>query len=340
MDGPGRRDKRESDIEVVPGEAEGSVDGAAGEGPGSWSTGPVASLPMRLSTVILPIYRWTEGRQVWARAEELGLHAAYTYDHLSWREFRDRPWFGAVPTLAGAAAATRRLRIGTLVTSPNFRHPVVLAKELMTLDDLAGGRLTIGVGSGGTGFDASVLGQRPWSPPERTERFAEFLALLDRLLTQPSTTEEGTHYAAVAARMIPGCVQRPRPPFLVAAAGRRGLGLAAEFGQGWVTYGDPGAPAARPAEQSLGVVRAQLEGLEAACRAQGRDPRAIDKVLLQGLTAERPLASVDAFVDWAGWYRELGFAEVVVHWPVPDSTFATDPDLFERIVTEGGAQLR
>ena len=78
---------------------------------------------MRLSTVILPIYRWNaEGREVWQRAEALGFHTAYTYDHLSWREpFRDRTWFGAIPTLTAAAAATERMRLGTLVTSVKSR---------------------------------------------------------------------------------------------------------------------------------------------------------------------------------------------------------------------------
>ncbi len=79
---------------------------------------------MRLSTVILPIHRWSEGRAVWRRAEELGFHAAYTYDHLSWRSFREEPWFGAVPTLTAAATATERLRLGTPVTSVNPRSPI------------------------------------------------------------------------------------------------------------------------------------------------------------------------------------------------------------------------
>lgn len=101
----------------------------------------------RLSTVILPIDRWHEGgRAKWRAAEELGFHAAYTYDHLSWRTFRDGPWFGALPTLTAAATATERLRLGTLVTSPNFRHPVTLAKELISLDDVSGGRITLGIG--------------------------------------------------------------------------------------------------------------------------------------------------------------------------------------------------
>ncbi|KQV15536.1 MULTISPECIES: LLM class flavin-dependent oxidoreductase [unclassified Kitasatospora] len=294
---------------------------------------------MRLSTVILPIHRWSEGQKIWRRAEDLGFHAAYTYDHLSWRSFRDEPWFGAVPTLTAAATATERIRLGTLVTSPNFRHPVTLAKELVSLDDISGGRVTVGIGAGGIGFDATAMGQEAWSSKERADRFGEFLPLLDRLLTQDATTESGTYYSAVEARNIPGCVQRPRVPFYVAAAGPRGMRLAAEFGQGWVTYGDPKGPAAVPAEQAPAVIAAQLAKLAAACEAQGREVGELEKVLLQGSTAEKPLASLDAFVDWAGTYRELGMTELVIHWPVPDSIFANDVAVFERIATEGLAQL-
>ncbi|HET6634599.1 MAG TPA: LLM class flavin-dependent oxidoreductase, partial [Streptomyces sp.] len=137
---------------------------------------------MRLSTVILPVRRWHDGgRDQWVHAEELGFHTAYTYDHLSWREpFREGTWFGAVPTLTAAATATRRMRLGTMVTSPNFRHPVTLAKELLTLDDVSGGRITLGIGAGGSGFDATALGQEPWTPRERADRFGEFVPMLDR----------------------------------------------------------------------------------------------------------------------------------------------------------------
>ncbi|MFD7413345.1 LLM class flavin-dependent oxidoreductase [Kitasatospora purpeofusca] len=294
---------------------------------------------MRLSTVILPIHRWSEGQKVWRRAEDLGFHAAYTYDHLSWRSFRDEPWFGSLPTLTAAATATERIRLGTLVTSPNFRHPVTLAKELITLDDVSGGRLTLGIGAGGTGYDATATGQEAWSPKERADRLGEFLPLLDELLTHDATTREGTYYSAVEARNIPGCVQSPRVPFYVAATGPRGLRLAAEFGQGWVTYGDPKGPPDVPVEQAPAVVAAQIAKLTAACEARGRDVGELEKVLLQGSTAEKPLESLDAFVDWAGTYRELGITELVVHWPVPDSIFANDLAVFERIATEGLAQL-
>ncbi|MFE1575256.1 LLM class flavin-dependent oxidoreductase [Streptomyces fradiae] len=299
-------------------------------------------MTLRLSTVILPVRRWHEGgRDQWTRAEELGFHAAYTYDHLSWRSFRDGPWFGALPTLTAAAAATRRMRLGTLVTSPNFRHPVTLAKELISLDDISGGRITLGIGAGGSGFDATALGQEAWTPRERADRFAEFVPLLDRLLTEGAVTHEGPHYSAVEARNVPGCVQRPRLPFAVAATGPRGMRLAARHGQAWVTTGDPKLFETGTPEQSRAALREQLDRLGKACAEIGRDAAEPDKILLTGFTPEANgvLDSVDAFVDFAGRHAELGFDEIVVHAPIPGSVFAADEVVFERIATEGIAQV-
>ncbi|MFH8991969.1 LLM class flavin-dependent oxidoreductase [Streptomyces sp. NPDC017940] len=300
-------------------------------------------MSLRLSTVILPVRRWHDGgKERWQRAEELGFHTAYTYDHLSWRTFRDGPWFGAVPTLTAAAAVTERLRLGTLVTSPNFRHPVTLAKELITLDDVSDGRITLGIGAGGNGFDASTLrraGEEPWTPRERADHFAEFLPLLDRLLTEDSVTYEGERYAAYEARNIPGCVQRPRLPFAVAATGPRGLRLAARHGQAWVTTGDPKISESGTPEQSLDAIRGQVDRLGAACAEIGRDVGELGKVLLTGFTPDRPLASFDAFVDFAGRHAPLGVDEIVLHWPLPGTDFAADEKLFERIATEALAQL-
>lgn len=300
-------------------------------------------MSLRLSTVILPYRRWSEGgRKAWQRAEQLGFHAAYTYDHLSWRSFRDGPWFGAVPTLTAAAAVTDQLRLGTLVTSPNFRHPVTLAKELISLDDVSGGRITLGIGAGGTGFDATTLAQEPWTPRERADRFAEFVTLLDRLLSEDSVSYQGDFYSAHEARNIPGCVQRPRLPFAVAATGPRGLRLAAQYGQAWVTTGDPKVSESGTPEQSFQAIRGQVEKLSDACAAIGRDVAGLDKVLLTGFTPERSrvLESLDAFVDFAGRHQELGFTEIVVHWPIPDSDFAADEKVFEQIAMEAAAQLR
>ncbi|MEU6573114.1 LLM class flavin-dependent oxidoreductase [Streptomyces sp. NPDC046805] len=299
-------------------------------------------MSLRLSTVILPYRRWHEGaRSAWMRAEELGFHAAYTYDHLSWRSFRDGPWFGAIPTLTAAAAVTERLRLGTLVTSPNFRHPVQLAKELISLDDISGGRVTLGIGAGGTGFDATALGQEPWTPRERADRLAEFVPLLDRLLTEDSVSYEGHFYSAHEARNIPGCVQRPRLPFAVAATGPRGLKLAARHGQAWVTTGDPKLYETGTPEESRAAIRGQVEKLGKACAEIGRDAGTVEKTLLTGFTPDRgrPLESLDAFVDFAGRHQELGFDEIVIHWPIPDSDFAANEKVFEQIATEAVAQL-
>jgi alkanesulfonate monooxygenase SsuD/methylene tetrahydromethanopterin reductase-like flavin-dependent oxidoreductase (luciferase family) len=246
-----------------------------------------------------------------------------------------------VPTLAAAASATDRIRLGTMVTSPNFRDPVTLAKDLISLDDVSGGRIVLGIGSGTTGFDATVLGQEAWSPKERADRFAEFVPLLDRLLTEDAVTHDGTFYSAVEARNIPGCVQRPRLPFVVAATGPRGLEVAARHGQGWVTTGDPRLFETGTPEQSRAAIRGQIDRLGAACADIGRDVSEIEKTLLTSFTPDRdgPMQSLDAFVDFAGRHRDLGITEIAVHAPIPDSDFAADQRVFERIAKEALAQL-
>jgi alkanesulfonate monooxygenase SsuD/methylene tetrahydromethanopterin reductase-like flavin-dependent oxidoreductase (luciferase family) len=285
--------------------------------------------------VILPLERWTASKEKWRRADELGFHAAYTYDHLSWLRLKDRPWFGAVPTLTAAATVTSRIRLGTMVTSPNFRHPVPLAKDLLSIDDVADGRLIVGVGSGGLGGDATVLGEAEWTSRERADRFGEFVSLLDELLRSSETTFRGTFYSALGARMLPGTVQRPRPPFYVAANGVRGMRLAVEFGQGWITLGR--SPDDR--ESCFDVVTSQMKHLNQTLVETGQDPDALERVLLDGFSSEQPLASLDQFVDWAGRYRDLGITELVVHWPEPNSLFESDMNVFEKIATEGLGQL-
>ena len=123
----------------------------------------------RVGVLILPEHRWSDAAARWRSAESLGFDHAWTFDHLTWRSFRDEPWFGAVPTLTAAAAVTSTIRLGTLVATPNFRHPVPFAKEVVTLDDIAGGRLTLGLGAGGPGWDATVLGHPEWASTERAD---------------------------------------------------------------------------------------------------------------------------------------------------------------------------
>src|SRR5207302_8774190 len=133
-----------------------------------------------------------------------------------------------------------------------------LALDVMSLDDISRGRLTLGLGAGGGGPDARVLGGERWSPHERADRFAEFVDLLDRLLTAERTTHRGRYYSATGALMRPGCVQRPRVPFAIAAAGPRGMALAVRYADSWVTLGDRRRLREQTAEQHRASVRDQL----------------------------------------------------------------------------------
>ncbi len=278
-------------------------------------------------------------RALWLRVEELGFDHAWTYDHLAWRSLRDSTWFGAVPFLAAGAVVTERIRLGTLVASPNFRHPVPFARELVTLDDVSGGRITLGIGAGADGWDAVMLGQDPWSPRERSDRFAEFLDVLDRLLREPETSHQGSFYAAVEARSYPGCVQKPRIPFAVAATGPRGMRLAATLGQTWVTTGDLGPESSLlGVDEGVRVVRAQMAHLDEACTAVGRDPASIARLVLTGPRLAAGLTSIDAFDETVGRYSEIGVTDFVVHWPRAEDPYAGDRATFERIFADVGSR--
>lgn len=290
---------------------------------------------MRIGVVILPEHSWREAKPLWERAEELGFDHAWTYDHLTWRSFHDRSWFGAIPTLTAAAGVTERIRLGSLVASPNFRHPVPFAKELVTLDDISGGRLTLGIGAGTpTGWDATMLGHDLWSAGERAGRFDEFVDLLDRLLSQPVTTYQGEYYAAREARTYPGWVQQPRIPFAVAATGPRGMRLAARYAGTWVTTGVRHKPSPVAPAEGAGDVAAQMERLDDACEAEERDPATLDRLVLTGPVLDPGLRSPQQWDDTVGTYEAVGVTDLVVHWPRPDEPYENDPETFERIFAD------
>jgi alkanesulfonate monooxygenase SsuD/methylene tetrahydromethanopterin reductase-like flavin-dependent oxidoreductase (luciferase family) len=292
---------------------------------------------MRIGVVVLPELPWTQQVTQWQRLDEWGFHAAYTYDHLAWRSLADSPWYATVPTLAAAATATRRIRLGTWVASPNFRHPVLFAKELMTLDELSQGRFTLGVGAGGTGFDATVLGAAEPTPGERVARLAEFVDALDLLLTQPSTTYDGVWYRSVEARMVPGCVQKPRLPFVIAANGPKAMRVVARHGQGWATTGL--TPPDEGPDRWWATLPDAVNRLDQALVAAGREPGDVERYLSVDASGAFALDSVEQLRDVLGRARELGFAEVVVHWPRPDGVYAGDERILEQVATDVLPQL-
>ncbi|MBU2666173.1 LLM class flavin-dependent oxidoreductase [Actinoplanes bogorensis] len=244
-------------------------------------------------------------------AERAGVSTVWTYDHLTWPLLKDSPWYGCVPLLAAAAGATERVRLGVQVATPNYRHPVPFAKELMTLDQLSGGRLDVGLGAGTENLDAWVLGDEPLTPRQRMDRFGEWIGLLDTLLTQDVTTVRGERYTAVDAHQLPGCVQTPRVPFTVAGTGPRSLALVARYGQSWVTYGPYGPAVA--ADEWFAALEKQSAQLDKVL-----DGRKIRRVVNVALETYWPFESRDRYADTVGRLAALGFDEVSVHWPRPD----------------------
>ncbi|GGN61704.1 luciferase [Actinoplanes lobatus] len=285
---------------------------------------------MRIGIVILPDRRWADASRRWRLAEEFGFDHAWTYDHLGWRDLVDGPWFDAVPTLTAAAMVTSRIRLGTYVASPNFRHPVHFAREVTALDDISDGRLILGLGAGGIGFDSAVLGAPELTPRARVDRFAEFLELFDGILRQPATTWSGSWYSAVDARNDPGPVQQPRPPFVVAANGPRALRLAARYGDGWVTTG----PQADSAEEWWRAVAEIRDRFHAAMESAGRPLESVDRYLNLDSSPVYSMTSVDAFTDATGRARELGFTDVITHWPRESSWYAGDEKVLEAVAAE------
>jgi alkanesulfonate monooxygenase SsuD/methylene tetrahydromethanopterin reductase-like flavin-dependent oxidoreductase (luciferase family) len=282
--------------------------------------------------VILADQRWEQAARRWRLAEEYGFDHAWTYDHLGWRTLADGPWFDAVPTLTAAALATSRIRLGTLVASPNFRHPVSFARQLTALDDVSGGRfeLGLGAGAGGTSFDARVLGAAPLTARERVDRFAEFTELLDLVLRTDRVTWHGRYYTAVDARNLPGCVQQPRLPFVVAANGARAIGIAARFGEGWVTTGGPSGDLA----SWWGSVAAAAARLDDALASADRAPDQVRRYVSLDASGTFALSSIQYFADAVGRAGELGFTDVITHWPRPDGPYAGDESVLEAVAAE------
>ncbi len=154
------------------------------------------------------------------RVERLGFSVLAVPDH-----FRDQ--LAPVPALTAAALATTRLRVGSLVYSNDFRHPVVLAKEAATLDVLSGGRFELGLGAGWLKAEYDQAGISFDAPGTRIERLEEAVTIVKGLLAGERVTFTGRHYSIADLEGRPAPVQRPHPPILIGGGGQRTLSLAA-----------------------------------------------------------------------------------------------------------------
>jgi alkanesulfonate monooxygenase SsuD/methylene tetrahydromethanopterin reductase-like flavin-dependent oxidoreductase (luciferase family) len=183
-------------------------------------------------------------QQVWKIADEGGFDSCWVFDHFA-AMGRDRGGdiFEAWTLLGAMAQATRRIRIGCMVTGNSHRHPGILAKMAVTVDHLSAGRLDMGLGAGGDELVHGMLGIPLGPPRERVERLAEACEVLELLWTEPVASFSGRYYRLDQAVANPKPVQRPHPPLWIGAVGeRRSLRVVARHAAAWTPSLLPARP--------------------------------------------------------------------------------------------------
>ncbi|MBV8234630.1 MAG: TIGR03619 family F420-dependent LLM class oxidoreductase [Acidimicrobiia bacterium] len=222
-------------------------------------------------------------------AEELGFHSVWLFDHLftpvnleskypyspdgSYAMVPEFPFYDPVSCMAAVAGATERIKFGTRVLIPTYRHPVVLAKELATTDAIAGGRMILGVGAGWMAeeFDAVDVPMQ-----SRFARLDEHVALMRQAWQKGTVAHEGRFYSHCEAGFGP---QPPQPgntiPIIVGGHGDAALRRAARWGDGWAVSA-AGDQLSADADKAVGE---RLATLARFCDEEGR---AIDDLLLVG----------------------------------------------------------
>jgi F420-dependent oxidoreductase-like protein len=185
---------------------------------------------------------WEAMLEVWREADDIEIfESGWTFDHF-YPIFSDStgPCLEGWTTLTALGQATRRLRLGTLVTGIHYRHPAILANMAATLDIITGGRLEIGVGAGWNEEESGAYGIALGSPKQRSDRFEEACEVLVGLLGDTTTSFHGRYYEVTDARCDPKPIQQPHPPLCIGGSGeRRTLRTAARFAQHWNFVGGP-----------------------------------------------------------------------------------------------------
>jgi probable F420-dependent oxidoreductase len=234
-------------------------------------------LPMNNSDGAEP-WTWPTVRKLARLAEDGGIDSLWVYDHLVFR-FPDEPEDGiheAWTVLAAVAAATARAELGTIVLGTGFRPPALTAKMAATLDEIAGGRLILGLGTGWHEPEYRAFGY-PFD--HRAGRFEEALQVIVPLVRGERVTLHGQWHDVDDAVLIPPPARPSRMPILIAAKGERVLRLTARHADAWNTAWF-GLPNERYAERHRDLV--------AACEAEGRDPATLEVTVGLTLDAQGP----------------------------------------------------
>ena len=260
--------------------------------------------PLRFGLCVDQNLSWPKTVERWRLFEELGFDSVWDCDHYTQPSRPTGPYFEAWTLLSALAGLTSRIRIGVLVSCNTFRHPYLLAKEASTVDHVSGGRLEFGLGAGWFEPEQRMLGTPLPEKAELVGRFREAVEICDSLFRNEVTTYEGRWYQLREAAFRPLPVQKPRPPFTLGAHRPRMLAIVARYADSWNSYGPPG------------VIRERNAVLDEQCAAIGRDPGSLRRSLYYSIAREAdPWASVDAFQEVVGRYREVGIEEFILDHP-------------------------
>jgi F420-dependent oxidoreductase-like protein len=208
---------------------------------------------------------WEDWMRLARLAEELGFEGLFRSDHYTAIIREDADALDAWTTLAGLAAITRRIRLGTLVSPATFRHPSVLARMAVTVDQISRGRVDLGMGSGWYEREHVAHGFPFLDGKRRFELFAEQVEVVVRSWTEAGLDYKGAHYELRDQTALPRPVQPPHPPLVLGGNARpRFAALAARYATEVNTLGAPNEE-----------LRARKERLDRACEDAGRDPASL-----------------------------------------------------------------
>ena len=294
--------------------------------------------PLRFHVLLLPNVGWAELKARVIRLEELGLEVAALADHVVDWTHPTVPWLEAWTALPALAAATRTIRLSTVVSQIPLRNPAMLVRQVFTLDHISNGRIELGLGTGlRSDPSTAMIGVPDWEPGERVARFEEYVELVGRMFAEEVTTYEGRYYRVDGA-VRHRTVQTPHPPLLVAALGPRMMRHAARYADIWNSL------SFLPSfDEQLAETRARCEAIDAECAAIGREPATLRRSYTMYDTQARSRGgavnyyeSRERFIDQVSRLAELGISDVGLYYPLDPAQVGS----FETIATEVLPRLR